>query len=124
MVCGSARSRSRSSASAMSAAGFHVIYTRSPRCLHADAACWLVRRVPALTEVGWMADDKMEKEPASGVRPGVMFRWGLYVSLGVLAVLAAAAAVYTTRAVLVRVLIALFIAVSLDPAVRALTRRG
>ena len=31
---------------------------------------------------------------------------------------------YTTRAVLVRVLIALFIAVSLDPAVRMLTRRG
>jgi len=58
------------------------------------------------------------------VRPGLMFRWGVYVSLGVLAVLVAAAAVYTTRAVLVRVLIALFIAVSLDPAVRALTRRG
>src|SRR5262249_25074461 len=56
--------------------------------------------------------------------PMVMFRWGLYVSLGVLAILAAAAAVYTTRAVLVRVLIALFIAVSLDPAVRMLTRRG
>jgi predicted PurR-regulated permease PerM len=53
-----------------------------------------------------------------------MFRWGLYVSLAVLAVLLAAAAVYTTRAVLVRVLIALFIAVSLDPAVRALTHRG
>jgi predicted PurR-regulated permease PerM len=58
------------------------------------------------------------------VPPMTMFRWGLYVSLGVLAVLAAAAAVYTTRAVLVRVLIALFIAVSLDPAVRMLTRRG
>ena len=53
-----------------------------------------------------------------------MFRWGVYVSLGALAVLAAAAAVYTTRAVLVRVLIALFIAISLDPAVRMLTRRG
>ena len=53
-----------------------------------------------------------------------MFRWGVYVSAGVLAVLAAAAAVYTTRAVLVRVLIALFIAISLDPAVRMLTRRG
>ncbi len=53
-----------------------------------------------------------------------MFRWGAYVSLGALAVLAAAAAVYTTRAVLVRVLIALFIAISLDPAVRMLTRRG
>src|SRR5215472_12452612 len=59
-----------------------------------------------------------------GLGPGAMFRWGLYVSLGVLAVLAAAAALYTTRAVLVRVLIALFIAVSLDPAVRMLTRRG
>jgi len=53
-----------------------------------------------------------------------MFRWGIYVSAGVMTVLAAAAAVYTTRAVLVRVLIALFIAVSLDPAVRMLTRRG
>jgi predicted PurR-regulated permease PerM len=53
-----------------------------------------------------------------------LFRWGVYASLGVLATLAAAAAVYTTRAVLVRVLIALFIAVSLDPAVRILTRWG
>jgi predicted PurR-regulated permease PerM len=53
-----------------------------------------------------------------------MFRWGVYVSLGALAVLAAAAAVYSTRAVLIRVLIALFVAVSLDPAVRMLTRWG
>src|SRR5205807_1374373 len=82
--------------------------------------------------MGQMAEDEMPHLPdpppapgggGSGVRPGQMFRWGVYVSLGVLAVLAAAAAVYTTRAVLVRVLIALFIAVSLDPAVRALTRR-
>ena len=58
------------------------------------------------------------------MRPMMMFRSGVYVSLGVLAVVAAAAAVYTTRAVLVRVLIALFVAVSLDPAVRLLTRRG
>ena len=58
------------------------------------------------------------------MRPMTMFRWGVYTSAGVLAVLAAAAAVYTTRAVLVRVLIALFIAISLDPAVRMLTRRG
>ena len=62
--------------------------------------------------------------PEAGTRPVTMFRWGIYVSAGVMAVLAAAAAVYTTRAVLVRVLIALFIAVSLDPAVRMLTRRG
>jgi predicted PurR-regulated permease PerM len=53
-----------------------------------------------------------------------MFRWGVYTSLGVLTVFAAAAAVYTTRAVLIRVLIALFVAISLDPAVRWLTRRG
>jgi predicted PurR-regulated permease PerM len=53
-----------------------------------------------------------------------MFRWGVYVSLGALAVLAAAAAVYSTRAVLIRVLIALFVAISLDPAVRVLTRWG
>jgi predicted PurR-regulated permease PerM len=60
----------------------------------------------------------------TGVHPMTMFRWGIYVSAGVMAVLLAAAAVYTTRAVLVRVLIALFIAISLDPAVRMLTRRG
>ena len=59
-----------------------------------------------------------------GAHPGVMFRWGLYGSLGVLAVAATTVAVYTTRAVLVRVLIALFIAVALDPAVDMLTRRG
>src|ERR1700751_4468574 len=97
--------------------------------------------------MGWMAKDEMvragtgvrdnagednpgdprpprETGAGTGVRPVTMFRWGVYVSLGVLAVLVAAAAVYTTRAVLVRVLIALFIAVSLDPAVRMLTRRG
>jgi predicted PurR-regulated permease PerM len=58
------------------------------------------------------------------VRPMVLFRWGVYVSLGVLATLAVAAAVYTARAVLIRVVIALFIAISLDPAVRMLTRWG
>ena len=63
-------------------------------------------------------------DAGAGVRPMTMFRWGIYVSAGVMAVLLAAAAVYTTRAVLVRVLIALFIAISLDPAVRMLTRRG
>ncbi|MGI8450069.1 MAG: AI-2E family transporter [Streptosporangiaceae bacterium] len=53
-----------------------------------------------------------------------MFKWGACTSLGAVAVLAAAEAVYTTRAVLVQVLIALFIAVSLDPAVRLLMRWG
>jgi predicted PurR-regulated permease PerM len=67
------------------------------------------------------------KRPAAGkggddVRPMLLFRWGVYVSLGVLATAAAAAAVYTARAVLIRALIALFLAISLDPAVRMLTR--
>jgi predicted PurR-regulated permease PerM len=52
----------------------------------------------------------------------VLFRTGAYVSLGVLATAAAAVAVYTARGVLIWALIALFLAVSLDPAVRALTR--
>jgi predicted PurR-regulated permease PerM len=52
----------------------------------------------------------------------VVFRRGAYASLGVLAVAAAVAAVYTARGVLILALIALFLAVSLDPAVRALTR--
>ena len=62
--------------------------------------------------------------PGSGAHPRVMFRWGLYGGLGLLAVAATTVAVYTTRAVLVRVLIGLFIAVALDPAVNMLTRRG
>jgi predicted PurR-regulated permease PerM len=56
------------------------------------------------------------------VRPGVLFRRGFYVSLGVLAAAAAAAAVYTARGVLIWALVALFLAVSLDPAVRLLIR--
>jgi hypothetical protein len=45
----------------------------------------------------------------------LLFRRGLYVSLGVLATAGATAGVYTTRAVLIRALIALFLAISLDP---------
>jgi predicted PurR-regulated permease PerM len=62
--------------------------------------------------------------PGAAVPPRAMFRWGVYVSLGVLAVAAAAVAVYTTRGILIQVFIALFIAVSLDPAVRRLNRWG
>lgn len=58
------------------------------------------------------------------VPPRTMFRWGVYVSLGVLAVAAAAVAVYTTRGILIQVFIALFVAISLDPAVRRLNRWG
>jgi predicted PurR-regulated permease PerM len=56
--------------------------------------------------------------------PRTMFRWGVYVSLGVLAVGAVAISVYNTRGILIEVLIALFVAVSLDPAVRQLNRWG
>ena len=56
------------------------------------------------------------------MRPSTLFRRGVYTSLGVLATAAAAVAVYTARGVLILALIALFLAVSLDPVVRALSR--
>ena len=60
--------------------------------------------------------------PGGRVRPSTLFRRGVFTSLGVLATAAAAVAVYTVRGVLILALIALFLAVSLDPAVRALSR--
>src|SRR6185437_1993805 len=53
-----------------------------------------------------------------------VFRWSMAAALGLLTVGILAFAVYTVRAVLVQVIIAMFIAVSLDPAVRLLIRRG
>jgi predicted PurR-regulated permease PerM len=61
-------------------------------------------------------------EEGEGVRPMVLFRKGFYTSLGVLVTAAAAAAVYLARDVLIRALIALFLAISLDTIVRLLTR--
>jgi predicted PurR-regulated permease PerM len=61
-------------------------------------------------------------EKPTYVRPMVLFRWGFYASLGALATAVAVAAVYTARDVLIRVMIALFLAISLDPVVRMLTR--
>ena len=58
------------------------------------------------------------------VRSAALFRWGFFAGLGVLASVATALAVYSVRDILLRVLVALFLAVSLDPVVRALTRRG
>jgi predicted PurR-regulated permease PerM len=69
-----------------------------------------------------MASQQPPGDAGPRARPMVLFRWGLYVSLGVLATAAAAAAVYTTRGVLTEALIALFLAISLDPAVRMLMR--
>ena len=62
------------------------------------------------------------EDAGARVRPMVLFRSGVYASLGVLATAAAAVAVYAARGVLIWALIALFLAVSLDPAVRALGR--
>jgi predicted PurR-regulated permease PerM len=58
------------------------------------------------------------------MRPMVLFRWALFASLGVVATAVMVLAVYTARGVLIRAAIALFIAISLDPAVRFLVRRG
>jgi predicted PurR-regulated permease PerM len=62
--------------------------------------------------------------PPDRLRPGLLVRSGALVSLGAAGTVIGLYALYTVRAILVRVLIALFIAVSLDPAVRWLTRRG
>jgi predicted PurR-regulated permease PerM len=56
--------------------------------------------------------------------PGRAYRLAIGAGLGLLTVAVAALAVYTVRQVVVQVIIALFVAVSLDPAVRLLIRRG
>ncbi len=56
------------------------------------------------------------------MRPMMLFRQGMFWSLGAVAAVATAAAIYAARDVLIRVLVALFLAISLDPAVRMLTR--
>jgi predicted PurR-regulated permease PerM len=55
---------------------------------------------------------------------GTVFRWAAVAALGVLAVVLAASAVYAIRGILTLAAVALFIAISLDPAVRWLTRHG
>jgi predicted PurR-regulated permease PerM len=62
--------------------------------------------------------------PPERQRPSLLFRWGALVGLGAASTVIGLYALYTVRAILVRVLIALFIAVSLDPAVRWLAKRG
>src|SRR4051812_733183 len=58
------------------------------------------------------------------VSPAVVFRWATMATLGVLTVLLAAYSLYIVRSVLMLILLALFLAVSLDPAVQWLLRRG
>ena len=61
---------------------------------------------------------------AARVSSATVFRWAAAGTLGVLAVLLCAFSLYVVRDVLVLVLLALFLAVSLDPVVRWLLRRG
>jgi predicted PurR-regulated permease PerM len=61
---------------------------------------------------------------AGRARPGALFRWGFFRALGALAAIAAAAAIWSVRDLLLRVLVALFLAISLDPAVRWLEGHG
>lgn len=58
------------------------------------------------------------------VPPGLVFRWAAAATAGVLVVLLFAYGLYTVRAILVLVLIALFLAISFDPVVRWLVARG
>jgi predicted PurR-regulated permease PerM len=62
--------------------------------------------------------------PTERVPYGLVGRWAAAGTLGVLVVLLIAYAFYVIRNILVLVLIALFAAISLDPAVRWLMRRG
>jgi predicted PurR-regulated permease PerM len=57
-------------------------------------------------------------------RPSELFRWGVFFSLGVVATLLVLRGLYSVRGILVQVLVALFITVSLEPAVHWLTGRG
>jgi predicted PurR-regulated permease PerM len=61
---------------------------------------------------------------ADRVPLGLVFRWAAAATLGVLLVLLSGYALYAVRSILVLVVVALFIAVSLDPAVRWLVRKG
>ena len=66
------------------------------------------------------ADEELVAEPVS---PRTVYRWGVAGALGVLTVFLAYRAVLLVTDILVQVLIAVFIAVSLDPAVRWLIQR-
>lgn len=60
----------------------------------------------------------------SRLRPGALYRWGFFAGLGLLSSVGAAMVIYSVRDILLRVVVAAFLAVSLDPAVRWLTARG
>jgi predicted PurR-regulated permease PerM len=61
---------------------------------------------------------------AERVPPGLVFKWAVAATVGTLLVFVVSYLLYAVRDILVLVVIALFVAVSLDPAVRWLIRRG
>ncbi len=61
---------------------------------------------------------------AERVPPGLVFRWAAAATVGVLMVFVIGYGLYVVRSILVLVVIALFVAVSLDPAVRWLVKKG
>ena len=66
----------------------------------------------------------MPDGPRLDLRPAALFRFGLFFGLGWIVTQLGLSAVVAARDVLVRAVVALFIAVSLDPAVRWLAHRG
>jgi predicted PurR-regulated permease PerM len=66
----------------------------------------------------------MPDGPRLDLRPATLFRFGLFFGLGWIVSQLGLSAVVAARDVLVRAVVALFIAVSLDPAVRWLARHG
>jgi predicted PurR-regulated permease PerM len=70
------------------------------------------------------SDEDSAPPLAAKVPPGLVFRWAAAGTAGVLIVLLAAYGIYIVRGILVLVLVALFIAVSLDPAVRWMVHKG
>jgi predicted PurR-regulated permease PerM len=74
-------------------------------------------------------DAKLPPSPPSDLaggrlRPAALVRWGFFTGVGLLLAYAAAQALLSVRNLLVLVLVAMFLAVSLDPAVRWLVARG
>ncbi len=61
---------------------------------------------------------------ADQVPPNLVLRWAFAGTAGVLLMLLVAYGLYMVRSILVLVLVALFVAISLEPAVHWLTRRG
>jgi predicted PurR-regulated permease PerM len=68
--------------------------------------------------------DTERADTGGRVASGTVFRWAAAGALGVLVVAFAAYGIYLVRTILTLVLIALFVAISLEPPVRALVRRG